>query len=58
MKVFLEIQFLEVINDVGIKWLSIDTLLVTGADTTSGYTMKTNLKMEETQARVIILYEK
>jgi len=41
---------------VGIKWLSNDTLLVTGADTTSGYTMKTHLKLAKANTTIIIIY--
>jgi hypothetical protein len=41
---------------VGIKWVSNDTLLITGADTTSGYTMKTYLKLRKTATQIIILY--
>lgn len=41
---------------VGIKWVSNDTLLITGADTTNGYTMKTHLKMKKTNTNIIILY--
>ena len=42
---------------VDIKWLSNDTLLITGADTTSGYTMKTHLKLKKTTGEIRILYD-
>ena len=42
---------------VDIKWLSNDTLLITGADTTSGYTMKTHLILKKTNVEIRILYE-
>jgi hypothetical protein len=41
---------------VGIKWISNDTLLITGADTTTGYTMKTHLKLSKTNTTIIIVY--
>ena len=41
---------------VGIKWISNDTLLITGADTTSGFTMKTYLELKKTKNYIKILY--
>lgn len=43
-------------NGVGIKWVSNDTLLIKGADTTSGYTMKTRLKLKKSDTEITILY--
>jgi type 1 fimbria pilin len=43
-------------NGVGIKWLTNDTLLITGADTTSGYIMKSRLRLKKSNKEVIILY--
>ena len=39
-----------------IRWVSDDTLLITGADTTSGYTMKTHLTLKKAKIEMIILY--
>jgi type 1 fimbria pilin len=41
---------------VGIRWTSNDTLLITGADTTNGYIMKTHLKLKKTNTEIIIRY--
>ena len=41
---------------VGIKWAFNDTLVITGADTTSGYTMKTHLKLKKAKTEIKILY--
>ena len=41
---------------VDIRWVSDDTLLITGADTTSGYTMKTHLTLKKANIEMIILY--
>ena len=41
---------------VRLKWLSRDTLLITGADTTSGYTMLHNLKIGKDSITVSIVY--
>lgn len=43
-------------SGVGIKWLTNDTLLITGADTTSGYIMKTRLRLKKSAKEVIVLY--
>ena len=45
-------------NRVGIKWISNDTLLITGADTTNGYIMKTQLKLKKKKTDINILYDK
>jgi hypothetical protein len=42
---------------VDIKWLAKDTLLITGADITTGFTMKTRLSLKKTNREVIILYK-
>lgn len=41
---------------VGIRWLAKDTLLITGADTTTGYTMKNRLLLKKSNVEVVILY--
>ncbi|MBL7764125.1 MAG: hypothetical protein JNL23_11925 [Chitinophagaceae bacterium] len=41
---------------VRIEWVSNDTLTIIGADTASGYTMKTHLKLKKTNTDVIIRY--
>jgi hypothetical protein len=43
-------------RSVGFKWLSKDTLLISGADTTSGFTMKRNLKLKKDNAVISIIY--
>ncbi|MBN8666372.1 MAG: hypothetical protein J0M30_02635 [Chitinophagales bacterium] len=43
---------------IDIKWVSKDTLLITGADTTNGFTMKHSLKLKKSNTEIKILYNK
>lgn len=43
---------------IDIKWVSKDTLLITGADTTSGFAMKHSLKLKKSNTEIRILYAK
>lgn len=41
---------------IDIKWVSKDTLLITGADTTSGFAMKHSLKLKKSKSEIWLLY--
>jgi len=43
-------------KSVAFKWLSKDTLLISGADTTSGFTMKRHLKLKKSDTIISIIY--
>lgn len=45
-------------SSVRIKWLTNDTLLITGADTTNGFKLKSRLRLKKSDKEVIILFIK
>ncbi|MBV8252447.1 MAG: hypothetical protein JO154_07550 [Chitinophaga sp.] len=45
-------------KSVDIKWISNDTLLVNGIDTTNGFNIKTHLRLQKLHTDVVILFSR